>query len=527
MAFPETLPSGPDASRPQKMTRVKTNFFANLAGSGWTALVGLACTPLYIRFMGMEAYGLIGFYFMLQGVIQILDLGLSPTVNREMARYSVLPGKDGEARDFVRTLEVGYWAIGVLIGFAVWYSAPYIATHWVKAGNISHMEVRRAVTIMGVLTALQWPLTFYHGGLLGLQRQVLLNGITIATSTLSGGGALLVLWLISPTISAFFTWQIAVSLLQAGVTTFAMWRCLPGSNHAARFNPGITRDIWGFAAGMSGITITALALTQLDKVILSKMLPLKTFGYYILAGMVGNGLSGLLIAPMFNTIFPRFSALVAAGDEKSLLEMYHGSTQVMAVMILPVAIVVALFSREIMHLWTGSLEIATNTGLIVSLLVAGTALNGLMNLPYALQLSNGWTRIGVAINSIFIVVLVPAIVLMTMNYGATGAASVWLGLNAVYMIVGVPLTHRRLLKGEAIRWYTKDVGIPLTGTLIIAGIARLIFPSLVSPSRFIQATLLLLVLVLTVAGAAMCTPATRDFIFHSILNRKQSVERGL
>mgnify|MGYP001572637190 FL=1 len=56
-------------------------------------------------------------------------------------------------------------------------------------------------------------------------------------------------------------------------------------------------------------------LTQLDKVILSKMLTLKTFGYYILAGVVGNGLSGVLITPMFNTIFPRFSALVAAIDE--------------------------------------------------------------------------------------------------------------------------------------------------------------------------------------------------------------------
>src|SRR5659263_597684 len=86
------------------MSRVKTNFFANLAGSGWTALVGLACTPLYIRFMGMEAYGLIGFYFMLQGVIQILDLGLSPTMNREMARYSVLPGKAGR-----RATSSGRW----------------------------------------------------------------------------------------------------------------------------------------------------------------------------------------------------------------------------------------------------------------------------------------------------------------------------------------------------------------------------------------------------------------------------------
>ncbi|HEY3490303.1 MAG TPA: hypothetical protein VGK27_09310 [Candidatus Deferrimicrobiaceae bacterium] len=29
------------------MSRVKKNFIANLAGSGWTALLGPACTPLY------------------------------------------------------------------------------------------------------------------------------------------------------------------------------------------------------------------------------------------------------------------------------------------------------------------------------------------------------------------------------------------------------------------------------------------------------------------------------------------------
>jgi O-antigen/teichoic acid export membrane protein len=520
-----TDPPDPDGPEEKRMTRVKTNFFANLAGSGWTALVGLACTPLYIRFMGMEAYGLIGFYFMLQGVIQILDLGLTPTVNREMARYSVFPDKSGEARDFIRTLELGYWAIGLLVGFSVWCAAPYIASHWIKAGNIPPGEVRSAVTIMGILTALQWPLTFYQGGLLGLQRQVLLNGITIGTATLSGCGALLVLWLVSPTVSAFFKWQIAVSLVQAGVTTFALWRCLPDPGRAARFDPGIPGRIWRFAAGMSGITITALILTQLDKVILSKMLPLKTFGYYILAGVVGNGLSGVLITPMFNTVFPRFSSLIAAGDEKSLLAMYHGSTQVMSVLVLPAAVVIAFFSWEIMHLWTGSPEIAGNTASIVSILVGGTALNGLMNLPFALQLSHGWTRIGLMINAFFIVTLVPAIVLMTRYYGAAGAATVWLGLNGIYMIVGVPLTHRRLLKGEAIRWFTKDVGVPLAGSLFIAGIARLVFPAMESPSRLVPGSLLLLILVFTVLGAAMCTPATRDFIFRSIHTRRQAAER--
>jgi O-antigen/teichoic acid export membrane protein len=505
-----------------QLTLTQRNFIANLTGSGWGALTGLICTPLYIHFLGIEAFGLIGFFLTMQAVIQILDLGLSLTMNREMARYSVLPEKAAEARDFVRTIEVGYWAIGGMIGALIYFAAPFIATHWIKPGSLPVDDVLRSVRIMGVLAALQWPFSFYQGGLLGLQRQVLLSGLSIAMSTLSSVGAVLILWKVSPTVSAFFTWQIAIWCLQVALITLALWRCLPESGRAARFSPALARTIWHFAAGMSGITLTALVLMQLDKIILSRILPLETFGYYILAGMVANGLSGLLITPMFNTIFPRFSSLVAAGDKRSLLEMYHGSTQVMAVMILPAAIVIAFFSQEIILLWTGNPEIGNNAAPIVSILIVGTALNGLMNLPFALQLSHGWTRIGLAINSVLIVALAPTIVLMTLHYGAAGAAAVWLGLNVVYMAVGVPLTHRRLLKGEAFRWFTKDVGIPLACSLTIAGIARLIFPTIESPTRFLTGSILLLVLALTVICAAMSTQAARDLIFQAVLGRKQS-----
>ena len=97
------------------MTLLKRNIIANFAGQGWSALMGLAFVPLYIKFLGIEAYGLIGFFAMLQGAFQILDFGLSQTMNREMARYSAIPDKAGEARDLVRTLEVGYWIIGFVI----------------------------------------------------------------------------------------------------------------------------------------------------------------------------------------------------------------------------------------------------------------------------------------------------------------------------------------------------------------------------------------------------------------------------
>ncbi len=42
-----------------------------------------------------------------------------------------------------------------------------------------------------------------------------------------------------------------------------------------------------------------------------------------------------------------------------------------------------------------------------------------------------------------------------------GAATAWIVTNALYLMVGVPLTFRRLMPGETWRWLTVDVGLPL------------------------------------------------------------------
>src|SRR5215471_10329191 len=190
---------------------LKVNLAANLIGSSWSMLAQLVCIPLYIKFMGVEAYGLIGFYLTLQAILQLLDLGLSPTMNREMARYSVQPEKADEARDLVRTLEIGYWIIGILIGVACVAASPWIAVHWIRAGSIPVRSVSDAVTLMGILAFFQWPMSFYQGGLTGLRKQVLFNLLRILSSTATNVGAVLALWLIRPTIHVFYVWLVGIN----------------------------------------------------------------------------------------------------------------------------------------------------------------------------------------------------------------------------------------------------------------------------------------------------------------------------
>ena len=57
---------------------LKRNLIANYLGQGWTALMGLAFVPLYIQYLGIEAYGLIGLFAVLQAWLALLDMGLTP-----------------------------------------------------------------------------------------------------------------------------------------------------------------------------------------------------------------------------------------------------------------------------------------------------------------------------------------------------------------------------------------------------------------------------------------------------------------
>ena len=65
---------------------LKTNVTANFLGQGWRGLLGFAFVPVYIRYLGVEAYGLIAVFAVLQAWLGLLDLGLRPALSREMAR---------------------------------------------------------------------------------------------------------------------------------------------------------------------------------------------------------------------------------------------------------------------------------------------------------------------------------------------------------------------------------------------------------------------------------------------------------
>ncbi len=453
------------------MHRFRSSLVANLAGTAWTAVLQLACVPLFIKLLGVEAYGLIGFYLMIQVSLLVLDFGFSVTVNRELARHAAEASDAAHVRTVVRTLEISYWAMGLCIGAAWFMLAPVIGAKWIHAASLTNEKIVHALRIMALLIVVQWPLTFYQNGLNGLQQQVRLNAVRIIAAAIAYGGAVAVLVLVASSIEAFFTWQLIASVAQIVALAAVFWFSMPRSTSAARFDRAVFSRVRSFAGGMGAVTVLGVVLQQMDKLVLSNLLPLETFGYYVLGGVVASALQ-LFITPTFSAVFPRLSAMVAQGRSDDISALYHQGTQLMSVLLLPTAAVLIAFAPLVIQIWTGNEDFATRAAPIARFLVAGTAINGLMNLPYALQLSYGWTSFSVRFAIAKLIVFLPLLLWVATRYGAVGAAATWPTLNACYMLIGVPLTHRRLLVSEAGRWFFRDIGRPLLAIVAVVAVYR-------------------------------------------------------
>lgn len=442
---------------------VRKNILANYIGQGWSALMGLAFVPIYIRYLGIEAYGLIGVFATLQACLTLLDAGLAPALSREMARYKGGAHTPQSIRDLLRSIEIVYGFLAISIAILVWILSPWLAGSWLKAEKLSAAAVAEAISIMGGLVALRWWEGLYKGALQGLQQMVWLSGANVILATLRWAGAGALLAWVSPTVWAFFLWQGIVSLLSVGVFGLRIYLSLPPGGEGSRFKIQALSGIWRFSGGLVTIMLLGTLLTQVDKVLLSRLLSLETFGYYMLAATVANALFQI-IYPLTNVMYPRFTELATLGRDEALSNTYHRACQFMSVLIIPPAVTLAFFARPALALWTQNVRIAGEAAPIVVPLVMGTLCHGLMNMPYVLQLAHGWTGLTVRVYAVAVVVVVPAILWIAPRYGAVGTAYGWFALNAAWVAVGIHFMHRRLLTGEKRQWVLHDIGAPLVAT---------------------------------------------------------------
>ena len=437
--------------------------------------MGVAFVPFYIKYLGIEAYGLVGIFAILQSSLGLLDMGMKPALGREMARFTAGAHNAQSIRDLLRSIEVISAIISIGIALCIWAAAAWLASDWITSKDLPTAVVRQSFAVMGVVIALRFVESIYISTIVGLQRQVLESMVSSGIATARGLGAVAMLAWVSPTIGAFFIWQGLISLITIPILALIVYREIPTAPRSARFSLPAIVAIWRFAAGVMLITLLALLLTQVDKILLSRLLPLKVFAFYALAGVLTNTLY-MLTNPISAAFYPQFTELVTRQDTIALRRAYHQAAQLTVVVVGAAAVVLIVFADSVVHLWTANAQLTMQVAPLLKVMVLGTLVNALVGIPYQMQLAHGWTKLTIKINGVAVVFLIPAILYVVPIYGAIGAAWIWVVLNVGYLIVDIYFMHRRLIPTEKWRWYREDVAIPLIVATMTALVCRSISP---------------------------------------------------
>ncbi|HEX8255658.1 MAG TPA: oligosaccharide flippase family protein [Thermoanaerobaculia bacterium] len=484
------------------MSDLKRNVVANFAGRVWANVINVAAVPIYLKLVGIEAYGLVGFYVALQTMFAYLDFGLGPATVREIARLAVDESTAVRQRDLIRTLEYIYWSLAFLFGAIVFSVAPMIAERWVQPEQLSTETVTNAVRWMGLAIAVQFPFAMYSGALMGLQRQVLVNAMMVTSNTVRAIGAVLGLLFIAPRIEVFLAVHAVVGLATTLWSVARIWQVLPHADKEATFHLDVIRDIWKFAVGTTSLALAHVAFLQADKVILSTMLPLATFGYYTLAQSV-TGVLWSAITPVSVSFFPRMAQLTAPEQREQVTHLFHRACQSVAVLVFPPALVLVFFSHEVLAVWTHNAAVATNASMVVTLAALAMIAVAVGEMPNLLRLAFGWIELALKARLALLVVFVPLLIFCASRWGAVGAAAAWLVVNVAYLVITVLGTHHRLLNGELRKWFVTDTALPLLATTAAAVMARFALSSDAStPTRVIAVGLTGLVMVIVAIASS-------------------------
>lgn len=435
-----------------------TRFIAlNIASRLWTAMSGLLFLPLYVNLLGLDSFAIVALASTVVGVVAIFDLGMSNAIIREIARQDINAQQRHAAYATLRTI----YASTILI---ITLSAPS-ASAWVVANLVSNSPLPDAIlqiclTLVIVEAALQLFFRFLVSALMGSDRQIAANLFNLGWST-ARNALVLAPIVLRPDLQLFFGWQLAVTLV-SGVAAWAYVQhaLFDGQVRShGLFNIEAFARLRNFAGGIFLISSVAAINTQLDKLVIGRTLDIINLGYYSLAVTLGTGIL-VLPSAFAGSIQPRLTGHYSRNEANEARTLYVQIASLAAVIIFPLAAVIAANPQAVIVTWIGDADVAAATASVTSIIAASYAMLAIAALPFSVALANGHTRYNNVLGILTLLLSVPGYWLAVGRFGMSGAAWIFFALQSMASMAFIILIDRRFVHFGIARTLLRLVIVP-------------------------------------------------------------------
>lgn len=432
--------------------KLKYNVVANFVGQIYTMAIGVLILPLYLKYLGSEQYGLIAFFTMLTSLMMLLDAGITPTITRESARES--QNKVG-LKSTLRVVELIIFPLIIFSSGVVVFFSDRIANHWINFKEIPSDDVITCIKCMALIASLRWAITIYKGVLMGLEQQVWVNVYNTASTTMRTIIILFIIVQFKVDIVFYFLYQIVLSCIELFIVYIKL---LKETGFKTKSYPTvkILKRIFPFLLSTGFTTLSWSLFVQSDKILLSGILPLDEYGYYIIVVAV-SGVIMKFSTPFTQAILPRMTSLVSRGKDNEMLYIYRKSSRTVAFLVCPISGMISLYSTELLYAWSGDLDFASWGGAILQLYVLGTAMIAINSFQYYIQYAVGNLSFHVKYNFYLPLVGIPTLYFFVKEFGALGAAYSLLVIQCLTFIFWNKKVHDYFYQGLHIKWVLVDI----------------------------------------------------------------------
>lgn len=459
------------------------NIIANFAGKFWGIISGFLFIPLYIHFLGFESYSVISFTLVITSIMAIMDAGLTATLSREFARAD--NGLEEKHRIF-KNLESLYLLLIFASIALLFFSAEVISEKWLHLNIYQPEQVAFFLKVISFDIGFQLLFRFYIGGLLGLERQVKANMYQAGWGILRNGLVIFAI-MYSPSLDVFFLWQTISTILFTILLKIVLERDLNGHysfTFLTTIQSAVFTNIWRFAGGMFLIAFVAAINTQMDRIVISKLLSMESLGYYTLAVSLSQGVLQI-VNPIATAILPRFTAQYSTNKHQEATKLFKKVSIIISILVFSIMANLTFFASDMIWIWTGKIELAQKAYVFIPVLAFAYTMLSLQIVPYYIAIANGYTKLNNILGLISLIITLPGYWILTKLYGALGAAYVFCFVQTIITFIYLYCINKKFIKTEIFNViYVKQIFLPLLITLGVAFIFSSI-PRFVENNRFI------------------------------------------
>lgn len=327
------------------------NSLYNFFGNAWILILSFITTPYIVFKLGPDAYGILAIVTTVIGYFGFLSLGLGTAIVKYVSEYNAK--KDFRSiNKILGTSLIVYCIMGAIGGLIIALLTSLLVSKILKIPDGLINVAYSAFYISSVGFFVNMPLNIFYSIPMAFQRFDVVNKMNIFVGTLQTILTVLLL-IMRYTLKEIVVMNVILSIFSIFLFLIINKKLWPAISFKLVFDFEFFQKLLKFGGFISISRLTITIANNLDKFVIGMFLPISYLTYYTVPKNIAQK---LLFIPsnIVSVILPATSELSSIGDRQSLRELYLRSNKYIAMIVIPVTFLLAIFSKELLTYWMGA-----------------------------------------------------------------------------------------------------------------------------------------------------------------------------